>query len=93
LYFGRLEIIKSISPLLSLIGKIPFLKQLLKKISAKLIANITFIPKSLIAHGACSLDDPQPKFSKAINILESEKGFSFNMKFLLRFPFSSYHIS
>ena len=28
------------------------------------------IPKSSNAHGACSLDEPQPKFLPAIKILE-----------------------
>ena len=56
-------------------GKIPFLKQLLKKISAKLELITHVIPKSNNAHGACSRDYPQPKFFPAINILELLKGF------------------
>ena len=57
-----------------MIGKIPFLKQLLKNISAKLELITHVIPKSNNAHGACSLDDPQPKFFPAINIFELSKG-------------------
>ncbi len=60
---------------LRMIGKIPFLKQLLKNISAKLELITHVIPKSNNAHGACSLDDPQPKFFPAINIFELLKGF------------------
>ena len=43
-------------------GKIPFLKQLLKKMSAKLVEIIDLIPKSSKDQGACSLLLPQPKF-------------------------------
>ena len=50
------------------IGNIPFLKQLLKKISAKLLAIIAFIPKSLMAQAACSRLEPHPKFSPASKI-------------------------
>jgi len=32
------------------------------------------IPKSKSAHGACSLDDPHPKFLTAIRILELSYG-------------------
>ena len=50
------------------IAKTPFLKQLLKKISAKLVEIITFIPKSNKAQGACSLEEPHPKLSPATRI-------------------------
>ena len=46
-----------------IIGNIPFLKQLLKKISAKEVDTTTLIPKSDKAQGACSREDPQPKLS------------------------------
>ena len=51
-------------------GKIPFLKQLLKKMSAKLVEIMHFIPKSSKAHGACSREEPQPKLSPATIICE-----------------------
>ena len=38
--------------------------------SAKLELIIHFIPKSDKAHGACSLEEPQPKFLPAISILD-----------------------
>ena len=41
----------------------PFLKQLLKKISAKLVDIMHLIPKSFKAQGACSLEEPQPKLA------------------------------
>ena len=53
----------------------PFLKQLLKKMSAKLVDIMHLIPKSFKAQGACSLEDPQPKFFPAIKILDSLNGF------------------
>ena len=46
-------------------GSMPFLKQLLKKMSAKEGAMMQRMPKSLSAQGACSRDDPHPKFSPA----------------------------
>ena len=49
------------------IGRIPFLKQLLKKMSAKLVEIIHLIPKSNKDQGACSLLEPHPKLSPAIN--------------------------
>src|SRR6056300_2028906 len=52
----------------STIGSIPFLKQLLKKMSANDVETTTLIPKSDKAHGACSRDDPQPKLSPAMRI-------------------------
>jgi hypothetical protein len=45
----------------------PFLKQLLWKMSAKSGAMTQRMPKSSNAQGACSRDEPQPKFSKAIS--------------------------
>ena len=47
----------------------PFLKQFPKKISAKLVDTMQVMPKSMSAHGACSLEEPQPKLSPAIRIL------------------------
>ncbi len=49
-------------------GKMPFLKQLLWKMSAKSGAMTQRMPKSSSAQGACSRDEPQPKFSCAIRI-------------------------
>ena len=46
----------------------PFLKQLLKKMSAKEVEMTQRMPKSLIAHGACSREEPQPKLSPATRI-------------------------
>jgi hypothetical protein len=46
----------------------PFLKQLLKKMSAKLGAITQRMPKSSSAQGACSRELPQPKLSPAIRI-------------------------
>ena len=43
-------------------GNTPFLKQLLKKISAKLEAIMARKPYSSNAQGACSRLEPQPKF-------------------------------
>ena len=45
------------------IGSMPFLKQLLKNMSAKLVDIMHLIPKSVRAQGACSLDEPQPKLA------------------------------
>ncbi len=50
------------------IGNIPFLKQLFAKISANDGAMIARNPYSPSAHGACSRDDPQPKFLPATRI-------------------------
>ena len=46
-----------------MIGSMPFLKQLLKKMSAKLVDIMHLIPKSFKAQGACSLEEPQPKLA------------------------------
>ena len=46
----------------------PFLKQLLLKMSAKPGAMTQRMPKSSSAQGACSREEPQPKFSCAIRI-------------------------
>ena len=64
----------STSDLLKMIGKMPFLKQLLKKISAKEGAIIQLMPKSSKAHGACSRLEPQPKLSRATKTCALEKG-------------------
>ena len=48
------------------IGRMPFLKLLLKKMSAKSGAMMQRMPKSSSAQGACSRDEPQPKFSCAM---------------------------
>ena len=50
------------------IGKIPFLKQLLKNMSAKTGAIKHLIPKSKRDQGACSRLLPQPKLSPVIKI-------------------------
>src|SRR6056297_3049095 len=55
----------------SAMGRIPFLKQLLKKMSAKDGAITQRMPKSRSAHGACSRLDPQPKFSPETRISAS----------------------
>ena len=49
-------------------GRMPFLKQLLKKMSAKLVEITQRMPKSSSAQGACSRDEPQPKLSPATMI-------------------------
>jgi hypothetical protein len=49
----------------------PFLKQLLKKMSANDGAMTQRMPKSSSAQGACSRLDPQPKLSPAIRISAS----------------------
>ena len=51
------------------------------------------IPKSKRAHGACSLDDPHPKFFPVNKIGELLYGSLFNINFCIIFPFSSYLIS
>ena len=61
-------------------GKIPFLKQLLKKMSAKLGAIMHLIPKSRSDQGACSLLLPQPKLSPVINIEAFLYGSQFKTK-------------
>src|SRR6218665_3245801 len=55
----------SIVSLARTIGKSPFLKQLSRKMSAKLEAISTRNPYCSIAHGACSRLDPQPKLAPA----------------------------
>jgi hypothetical protein len=50
------------------IGRMPFLKQLLKKMSAKLSAITARKPKSSKAQGACSRELPQPKFLRVSRI-------------------------
>ena len=50
--------------------------------SAKLSLTITLIPKSSNAQGACSLEEPQPKFFPVIKIFEFVYGFWFNIKLL-----------
>ena len=60
-----------------IIGRIPLLKQLLKKISAKLGLITHLIPKSSKAQGACSLEEPQPKFFPAKRIFDFEYGSKF----------------
>mmetsp|Transcript_17410 Transcript_17410/g.27818 ORF Transcript_17410/g.27818 Transcript_17410/m.27818 type:complete len:291 (-) Transcript_17410:1108-1980(-) len=71
----------------------PFLKQLLKKMSAKLVEIMHLNPISFRAHGACSLDDPHPKFSPAIRIGAPLYTGWFRMKSSLSLPSSSYRIS
>ena len=61
----------SISVLLSVNGKTPFLKQLLKKISPNELAITTSIPKSLRAQTACSLLEPHPKLSLVSKTFDS----------------------
>ena len=65
----------------STIGSNPFLKLLLKKISAKLGAITARNPKSSNAHTACSRDEPQPKFSLASKIVAVSYGDWFNICF------------
>ena len=48
--------------------------------SAKLELITHFIPKSINAHGACSLEEPQPKFLPVNNIFDSSYGFLFKTK-------------
>mmetsp|Transcript_24428 Transcript_24428/g.67140 ORF Transcript_24428/g.67140 Transcript_24428/m.67140 type:complete len:268 (+) Transcript_24428:521-1324(+) len=75
-------------------GSMPFLKQLLKNMSAKLGAMMQRMPKSLMDHGACSREEPQPKFSMATRTwadlygswLRTKSGFSVT-------PSSSYRSS
>ena len=49
-------------------GNKPFLKLLLKKMSAKLGAKMALKPNWSNAQGACSREEPQPKFLRAIKI-------------------------
>ena len=51
------------------------------------------IPKSSNAQGACSLEDPQPKFFPVIKIFDLLNGSLFNIKSSIFFPLSSYLIS
>mmetsp|Transcript_8807 Transcript_8807/g.18274 ORF Transcript_8807/g.18274 Transcript_8807/m.18274 type:complete len:416 (+) Transcript_8807:433-1680(+) len=68
----------------SLMGSMPFLKLLLKKMSAKEGAMMQRMPKSFSAHGACSREDPHPKLSPATRteverywgLLSTKSGFS-----------------
>ena len=53
----------------STMGSRPFLKQLLKKMSAKLGAMMARKPYWSMAQGACSRLEPQPKFSRASRML------------------------
>ena len=55
----------------SAINSMPFFEALLLKMSAKLGAMTQRMPKSTSAQGACSRDEPQPKFSPATRILAS----------------------
>ena len=48
--------------------------------SAKLGLITHLIPKSDSAQGACSREEPQPKFFPDKGILDSEKGFLFKIK-------------
>ena len=50
-------------------GSRPFLKQLLKKMSAKLGAISARMPYCCSAQGACSRLEPQPKFLRASSTL------------------------
>ena len=52
----------------STIGRNPFLKLLLKKMSAKDGAMTARKPDCCSAHGACSREEPQPKFLRAMRI-------------------------
>ena len=63
----------------STIGRMPFLKQLLWKMSAKLGAMTQRMPKSSSAQGACSRELPQPKLSPAIRIWALRQGSRFSM--------------
>ena len=47
----------------TIIGSIPFLKQLLKNMSAKLVDIMHLIPKSIKAQSACSIEETQPKLA------------------------------
>ena len=61
-------------------GNMAFLKQLLKKMSAKAVEMMHRMPKSLIAHGACSREDPQPKLLPATKMEALRYGSLFNTK-------------
>ncbi len=58
----------------------PFLKQLLWKMSAKSGAMTQRMPKSSSAQGACSREEPQPKFSCASRISARRYGSWFSTK-------------
>ena len=58
----------------------PFLKQLLKKMSAKEVEMTQRMPMSLMAQGACSREEPQPKLSPATRIFESRHPGLFSTK-------------
>ena len=58
----------------------PFLKLLLKKMSAKSGAMMQRMPKSSSAQGACSREEPQPKFSCAMMICALRYGSWFSTK-------------
>ena len=55
--------------------------------SAKLGPITHFIPKSNNAHGACSLEDPQPKFFPVNNIEEVLYGSLLSTNSLIFLPF------
>mmetsp|Transcript_464 Transcript_464/g.1511 ORF Transcript_464/g.1511 Transcript_464/m.1511 type:complete len:301 (-) Transcript_464:1415-2317(-) len=59
----------STSALGSVMGSMPFLKQLFLKISAMVVEITHRMPRSRSAHGACSRDDPQPKLSPVTRTL------------------------
>ena len=50
------------------IGSSPFLRLLLRKMSAKLVERIARMPQAVSAHGACSRDEPAPKLSPTSRI-------------------------
>mmetsp|Transcript_64449 Transcript_64449/g.153820 ORF Transcript_64449/g.153820 Transcript_64449/m.153820 type:complete len:207 (-) Transcript_64449:1466-2086(-) len=58
-------------------GNMPFLKQLLKKMSAKLVEIRHRMPWSNNAQGACSRDEPQPKLSPQTRMLDLRYGCRF----------------
>ena len=47
------------------IGNRPFLRALLRKMSAQLVVMTALMPQAVSAHGACSRDEPHPKLSPA----------------------------
>ena len=55
-------------------GSMPFLKQLLKKMSAKLVLTTQRTPKSRMLQGACSREDPHPKLSPATSTFARNHG-------------------
>ena len=58
----------------------PFLKLLLWKMSPKLGAITQRMPKSSSAQGACSREEPQPKFSCATSTSAFRQGSWFSTK-------------